>query len=81
MIVCDEYTANVDVKTAGLIHEALNTHFAGRTRIVITHELASVRGADHIVVVDGGRVVQQGTHEELRATPGLYRELLEVQSV
>jgi ATP-binding cassette subfamily B protein len=81
VIVCDEYTANVDVKTAGLIHEAIRTHFAGRTRVVITHELASIRGADHIVVVDGGRVVQQGTHEELRAAPGLYRELLEVQSV
>jgi ATP-binding cassette subfamily B protein len=81
VIVCDEYTANVDVKTARLIHEAMRTHFAGRTRVVITHELASVRGADHIVVVDGGRVVQQGTHEELSAVPGLYRELLEVQSV
>jgi ATP-binding cassette subfamily B protein len=81
VIVCDEYTANVDVKTAGLIHEAIRTHFAGRTRVVITHELASVRGADHLIVVDGGRVVQQGTHEELSAVPGLYRDLLEVQSV
>jgi ATP-binding cassette subfamily B protein len=81
VIVCDEYTANVDVKTAGLIHEAIRTHFAGRTRIVITHELASVRGADHLIVVEGGQVVQQGTHEELSAAPGLYRELLEVQSV
>jgi ATP-binding cassette subfamily B protein len=81
VIVCDEYTANVDVKTARLIHEAMRTHFAGRTRVVITHELASVRGADHIIVVDSGRVVQQGTHEELSAAPGLYRELLEVQSV
>jgi ATP-binding cassette subfamily B protein len=81
VIVCDEYTANVDVKTARLIHEAMRTHFAGRTRVVITHELASVRGADHIIVVEHGRVVQQGTHDELSAAPGLYRELLEVQSV
>jgi ATP-binding cassette subfamily B protein len=81
VIVCDEYTANVDVKTARLIHEAIRTHFAGRTRIVITHELASVRGADHIVVVDQGHVVQQGTHEALSAVPGLYRDLLDVQSI
>jgi ATP-binding cassette subfamily B protein len=81
VIICDEYTANVDVRTAQLIHEAMRTHFADRTRVVITHELASIRGADHIVVVDHGRVVQQGTHEELRNQPGLYRDLLAVQSV
>jgi ATP-binding cassette subfamily B protein len=80
-IVCDEYTANVDVKTAKLIHEAIRTHFAGRTRVVITHELASVRGADHVIVIDHGRVVQQGPPEVLRKQPGLYRELLEAQSV
>jgi ATP-binding cassette subfamily B protein len=81
VIVCDEYTANVDVKTARLIQEAMRTHFAGRTRVVITHELYTARDADWVVVIDRGRVAQQGTHVELRARPGLYRELLEVQSV
>ncbi len=81
VIICDEYTANVDVKTARLIHEAMRTHFAGRTRVIITHELYSVRGADWIIVVDRGHAVQQGTHEELAAQPGLYRDLLAVQSV
>jgi ATP-binding cassette subfamily B protein len=81
VIVCDEYTANVDVKTARLIQEAMRTHFAGRTRVVITHELYTARDADWIVVIDRGRVAQQGTHDELRSRPGLYRELLEVQSV
>jgi ATP-binding cassette subfamily B protein len=81
VIVCDEYTANVDVKTARLIQEAMATHFAGHTRVVITHELYSARGADWIIVIDHGQVVQQGTHEELRARPGLYRDLLEVQQV
>jgi len=81
VIICDEYTANVDVKTAGLIHEAMSTHFAGRTGVVITHELYSVRGADWIIVIDHGQVVQQGTHEELRGQAGLYRDLLDVQQV
>lgn len=81
IIVCDEYTANVDVKTARLIHESMRTHFASRTRMVITHELANARGADWIVVLERGRVVQQGRHEELCGRPGLYRELLEVQRI
>jgi ABC-type multidrug transport system fused ATPase/permease subunit len=81
VIICDEYTANVDVKTARLIQEAMQTHFAGRTRVIITHELYSVRGADWIIVIDHGRVVQQGTPDELAGQPGLYRDLLTVQSV
>jgi ABC-type multidrug transport system fused ATPase/permease subunit len=81
VIVCDEYTANVDARTAHLIQEAMRIHFAGRTRVVITHELYNARGADWIIVIDHGRVVQQGTHEELRGQPGLYRELLDVQTI
>ena len=79
VIVCDEYTANVDVKTARLIQQAMSTHFADRTRVVITHELYTARGAEWLIVIDHGRVVQQGTHEQLAAAPGLYRELLNVQ--
>jgi ATP-binding cassette subfamily B protein len=81
VVICDEYTANVDVRTARLIHEAMRTHFAGRTRVVITHELYTARGAEWIIVIDHGRVVQQGTPEQLAEQPGLYRELLEVQRV
>jgi ABC-type multidrug transport system fused ATPase/permease subunit len=81
VIVCDEYTANVDVRTARLIQEAMARHFAGHTRVVITHELYTVRDADWIIVIDHGRVVQQGTHVELSGQPGLYRELLEVQKI
>jgi ATP-binding cassette subfamily B protein len=79
IIVCDEYTANIDNATARLIHEALEKVFAGKTRVVITHQLYTVRGADKILVLDRGRIVGAGTHEELTRQPGLYREMWEVQ--
>lgn len=79
IIVCDEYTANIDNATAKLIHQALEEHFAGKTRIVITHQLYTVRGADKILVLDRGRIADSGTHQELLERPGLYREMWEVQ--
>jgi ABC-type multidrug transport system fused ATPase/permease subunit len=81
VIVCDEYTANIDNATAALIRESLATKFADRTRIVVTHQLYSVRGADQILVLDKGRIVDRGTHEDLLARPGLYREMWELQRI
>lgn len=81
IIICDEYTANIDVKTARLIQETMRTEFADRTRIVITHELYTVKGADHIIVLDRGRVESVGVHEELISRPGIYRDLWEVQQL
>jgi ATP-binding cassette subfamily B protein len=81
VIICDEYTANIDVRTARLIHEMIRRQFAGRTRVVITHELYTVRGADHMIVLDHGRIMQQGTHDQLVSQPGLYRALWEVQQL
>jgi ABC-type bacteriocin/lantibiotic exporter with double-glycine peptidase domain len=81
VVVCDEYTANIDVKSARIIDRTIHEYFSDRTRIVITHALYTITGADHIVVVDGGTVSQTGTHSELAAVPGLYRELWEVQAV
>ena len=80
VIVCDEYTANIDNATARLIQKSLAEVFAGKTRIVITHQLYTVRDADKIIVLDRGRVVGAGTHEELLEDEhGLYREMWEVQ--
>jgi ABC-type multidrug transport system fused ATPase/permease subunit len=81
IIICDEYTANIDVKIAGLIHEVMRTEFAGRTRIIITHQLYTIKGADHIIVLDKGRIAQAGAHQELLAQPGVYRDLWELQKL
>ena len=79
IIICDEYTANIDVKIAGLIHEVMRTEFAGRTRIIITHQLYTIKGADHIIVLDKGEIAQSGSHEELLAVDGVYRDVWELQ--
>ncbi|MGC9965002.1 MAG: ABC transporter ATP-binding protein [Syntrophobacteraceae bacterium] len=81
IIICDEYTANIDVKTAGLIHEVMRSEFSGRTRIIITHQLYTIKGADHIIVLDKGMIVQAGAHDELLAQPGVYRDLWELQKL
>lgn len=81
IIVCDEYTANIDVHTAQLIQDMMRERFAGRTRLVITHELYNARGADQIVVLDHGRVVESGTHPELVGREGLYRSMWEAQRI
>jgi ABC-type multidrug transport system fused ATPase/permease subunit len=81
IIICDEYTANIDVKTAGLIHEVMRNEFSGRTRIIITHQLYTIKGADHIIVLDRGTVVQAGAHEDLIAQSGVYRDLWELQKL
>ena len=81
IIICDEYTANIDVKTAGLIHEVMRSEFSDRTRIIITHQLYTIKGADHIIVLDKGTIVQAGTHEELLSQPGVYRDLWELQKL
>ena len=81
IIVCDEYTANIDIKTAQLIQTMMQTRFAGRTRVVITHELYNARGAARILVLDQGRIVQQGTHDTLVGEPGLYQSMWEAQRI
>ena len=79
VVVLDEATAHLDAESEVAVQRALDDVMATRTSIVIAHRLATVRGADQILVVDGGRVVARGTHEELMASAGLYRTLYETQ--
>jgi ATP-binding cassette subfamily B protein len=75
LLILDEATSSVDVRTEGRIAEALERLLAGRTAIVIAHRLSTIQRADRIVVLDDGRVVEQGTHAELVALRGRYAAL------
>jgi len=75
IMILDEATAHLDSETEVLIQQALDEALAGRTSLVIAHRLSTIRAADQILVIDGGRVVERGTHEELSTAGGLYQEL------
>jgi ATP-binding cassette subfamily B protein len=77
ILVLDEATSNVDLRTEGRIEEGLRRLLAGRTAIVIAHRLSTIRNSSRIVVLHGGRVAEQGTHDELIAARGVYRGLYE----
>src|SRR6266542_1447400 len=79
ILLLDEATSHLDTVSEHLIQAALKPLFAGRTTIAIAHRLSTVLAADQILVIDGGRLVEQGTHLELLARGGLYAELYERQ--
>jgi len=79
IVVLDEATAHLDSESELAVQRALDTALAGRTSIVIAHRLSTVRDADQILVVDNGRIVERGQHEELLALGGLYAELHRTQ--
>ncbi len=75
VLILDEATANIDTRTEAIIQRALATLLAGRTSVVIAHRLSTIRSAHLILVVDAGRIVERGTHDELIAAGGAYAEL------
>lgn len=82
LLICDEPTAALDARAEHRLFEQIRHHAAerGRTVLLITHRLASVRHADRIYVLDGGRVIEEGDHEHLMSLGGLYAELYELQA-
>jgi ATP-binding cassette subfamily B multidrug efflux pump len=79
ILILDDSTSSVDTQTEKFIQEALDRLMEGRTTFVIAHRLATVRRADLILVMENGRIVQRGRHEELLAQGGLYKEIYDLQ--
>jgi ATP-binding cassette subfamily B protein len=80
ILILDEPTASIDSRTEGVILDALDSLMVGRTTLMIAHRLSTVRHADVILVMDGGAIVEQGSHDELLARGGLYAQLHAVQT-
>jgi ABC-type multidrug transport system fused ATPase/permease subunit len=81
VLLLDEATSNVDTETEQLIQEALNRLMAGRTSIVIAHRLGTIRRADLVLVLDGGRLVEAGPPADLLARDGAFAGLLRAQGL
>ncbi|HIT33715.1 MAG TPA: ABC transporter ATP-binding protein [Candidatus Faecousia intestinigallinarum] len=79
MLILDEATSNVDTRTEEQIQLAMRELMAGKTCFVIAHRLSTIRSADHILVLNQGKVVEQGTHESLMAQKGFYHDLYQAQ--
>lgn len=79
LLILDEATASIDTRTEVLVQEALRSLLKGRTSFVIAHRLSTIRAADRILVIDRGRIVEEGTHQELLARRGTYYDLLRAQ--
>lgn len=79
ILILDEATSSLDSESERLVQDALETLMLGRTTFVIAHRLSTVRRADRIIALDGGRIVEEGSHDELLRAGGLYKRLYEIQ--
>lgn len=80
ILILDEATSNLDTESEKLVQDALSTLMKNRTSLVIAHRLSTIQDADHIVVMKEGRIVEEGTHQELLSQNGVYCKLVEMQA-
>jgi ATP-binding cassette subfamily B protein len=80
ILILDDSTSSVDTETEAAIRTALDRLMEGRTTFIIAHRIPTVMRADLILVLEGGQIVQRGTHSELLSQPGIYRQIYQVQA-
>ena len=80
-LILDEATSALDTESEKLVQDALTKLLKGRTSVVIAHRLSTIMNADRIFVIDDGRIVEEGKHDELLAKGGVYAKLVELQNV
>lgn len=80
IMLLDEATSALDTESEKMVQEALNNLMKNRTSLIIAHRLSTIQNADHIIVLEAGRVAEEGTHQELIKNDGLYRKLIEMQT-
>jgi subfamily B ATP-binding cassette protein MsbA len=81
ILILDEATSSLDTESERLVQDAINNMMQNRTSIVIAHRLSTIRHADEIIVLQKGKIVERGTHDELLAHNGFYKKLVEMQEV
>jgi len=81
ILILDEATSSLDTESEKLVQDAINNLMHNRTSVVIAHRLSTIRHADEIIVLQNGKIIERGTHEDLMTLEGFYRKLVTMQAV